>query len=115
MGDPDFVVVKDASGHGVGGIIIGKGETCVPTVFLMEWSQYIKDALVSELNPTGTITITNSDLECACLLLLWLIMEDVCALKLVSHGDNQQCIGCNTWHQEAQKMRNSYSAPWLYG
>ena len=30
---PHFVGIKDASGHGVGGIIVGELEACVPTVF----------------------------------------------------------------------------------
>jgi hypothetical protein len=33
MGEPDFVGVKDASIHGVGGVVIGHKEACVPTVF----------------------------------------------------------------------------------
>jgi hypothetical protein len=37
MGAPDFVGVKDASIHGVGGIVIGENMACIPTVFRMEW------------------------------------------------------------------------------
>lgn len=33
MGATDFVGVKDASLHGVGGIVVGDKEACVPTVF----------------------------------------------------------------------------------
>jgi hypothetical protein len=93
-GWPDYVGVKDASGHGVGGIIVGEGKECVPTVFRFEWPQWVKDDLVSETNPTGRLT--NSDLECAGLLLLWLIMEDVCALDTGCHvalfSDNQPTV-----------------------
>ena len=80
---PDFVGVKDASGHGIGGVIVGENKACVPTVFRYEWPQDIKDELVSDSNPTGKLT--NSDLECAGLLMLWLVMEDVCS---ISSGDH---------------------------
>ena len=77
-GHPDYIGVKDASGHGVGGIIVGENMPCPPTVFRMPFSQEIRDDLVSFKNRKGRIT--NSDLEFAGLLLLWLIMEDVCKL-----------------------------------
>ena len=32
-GWPDFVGVKDASGHGVGGVVVGENEAYTPTVF----------------------------------------------------------------------------------
>jgi hypothetical protein len=80
---PEFVGVKDASKHGVGGIIVGELRACVPTVFRAEWPKDIKDRLISEKNPTGTIT--NSDLEMAGLLLLFLVMEEVCAFEATAH------------------------------
>jgi hypothetical protein len=80
---PDFVGVKDASKHGVGGIIVGEGKACTPTVFRIEWPLFIKASLVSQSNPAGTIT--NSDLEMAGLLLLWLVIEEVCELEAASH------------------------------
>ena len=73
---PDYIGVKDASGQGVGGIIIGENKECIPTVFRLEWPEDIKQDLLSQENPNGRIT--NSDLEMAGLLMLWLIMEDVC-------------------------------------
>jgi hypothetical protein len=42
MGETDFVGVKDASIHGVGGIVVGDKRECVPTVFRMEWPEDIK-------------------------------------------------------------------------
>jgi hypothetical protein len=80
---PDFVGVKDASKHGVGGVIVGENKACTPTVFRVEWPQCIKNLLVSEDNPAGSIT--NSDLEMAGLLLLWLVMEEVCGLEATTH------------------------------
>ena len=78
-GWPDFVGITDASGHGLGGIIIGEGKTVTPIVFRWQWPQDISDSIVSDANPTGTIT--NSDLEMAGLLMLWLVMEEVCEVK----------------------------------
>jgi hypothetical protein len=43
MGEPDFIGVKDASIYGVGGVIIGEEEECVPTVFRMEWPKWVQD------------------------------------------------------------------------
>jgi hypothetical protein len=64
MGNPHYVGVKDASIHGVGGIIVGDEKACVPTVFRLEWPQDIKDeVLKTNANKKGKLT--NSDLECA--------------------------------------------------
>jgi hypothetical protein len=82
-GWPDFVGVKDASGHGIGGIIIGEGKACTPTVFRVEWPPDIKQDLVSFANPKGRLT--NSDLEMAGLLTLWLVMEQVCVFQPADH------------------------------
>jgi hypothetical protein len=73
---PDYVGIKDASKQGVGGIIIGEQKGVPPTVFRLEWPNDIRQDIISENNPEGSIT--NSDLEMAGLLLLWLVMEDVC-------------------------------------
>ncbi len=72
----DFVGIVDASSHGVGGVVIGELAECVPTVFHWEWPTDIKENLCSASNPTGGIT--NSDLEMAGILLLWLVTEKVC-------------------------------------
>jgi hypothetical protein len=69
-GWPDYIGVCDASSHGVGGIIFGKHMACVPTVFRWEWSQEVKEAYLVK-------TISNSDLEMAGLLFLWLVVESV--------------------------------------
>jgi hypothetical protein len=68
---PNYIGVCDASSHGVGGVIIGENEACVPTVFRWEWSQDVKAQYLAK-------KITNSDLEMAGLLFLWLVMESVC-------------------------------------
>ena len=93
-GWPDFIGIKDASGHGVGGIIVGENCACTPTVFRLEWPADIKADINTQRNPKGRIT--NSDLELAGLLLLWLIMEEVCPLTLACHcglfSDNQPTV-----------------------
>ena len=77
MGESDYVGVKDASIHGVGGVVVGHNKACVPTVFRMAWPQDIKDE-VQKTNDKKGGKLTNSDLECAGLLLLWLVIEAVC-------------------------------------
>ena len=67
----------------MGGVVIGELEACVPTVFPVEWPADVKANLVSEKNQNGKIT--NSDLEMAGLLLLWLMMEKVCGFKPASY------------------------------
>ncbi len=76
MGWPNFVGVKDASSHGIGGIIIGELSKCTPTVVWVAWLDNVTKAIISQSNPAGTIT--TSDLEMAGLLMLFVIMEHVC-------------------------------------
>ncbi len=79
MGVPEYIGTKDASGQGVGGVIVGNTKACTPTLFRFEWPDDIKADLVSKDNLDGRLT--NSDLEMAGLLLLWLCMEKVCDLR----------------------------------
>ena len=46
----DFIGVKDASKHRMGGIIVSKNLPRLPTVFRYEWLINIKDDLVSHSN-----------------------------------------------------------------
>ena len=41
-GWPHYIGVKDASNHGIGGIIMGEGKACIPTVFSLAWTEDIK-------------------------------------------------------------------------
>ena len=84
MGHPDHVGVKDASLHGVGGVIVGEGKACIPTVFRVEWPQWVKDEVL-KTNGRKKGDLTNSDLEMAGLVLLWLIMEEVCSFEPGDH------------------------------
>ena len=80
---PDYVGITDASGHGCGGIIIGEHKAVPPTVFRLKWPSIIRHNIKTHDNPNGTIT--NSDLEFARLLLLWLTMEAVCPTLTNTH------------------------------
>ena len=71
MGWPHYIGVKDAYSHGIGGIVMGEGKACTPTVFYLAWPDDIK-----ELFRKGSIK--NSDLEMASILMLWIVMEEVC-------------------------------------
>ena len=68
----DYIVVKDVSGHGVGVVVSGENLPCTPTVFRMQWPEWVKIEITSSSNRMGMLTI--SDLEMAVLLLLWLVM-----------------------------------------
>jgi hypothetical protein len=70
-GWPDYIGVCDASSHGVGGVVFSENDTCIPPVFRWEWPQVIRDKYHAK-------EISNSDLEMAGLLFLWLVMEAVC-------------------------------------
>jgi hypothetical protein len=76
-GWPDFVGIVDASGQGVSGVIFGELTACTPKVFQWQWPEDVMANIKTFHNPGGTIS--NSDLEMAGLLLLWLVMEEVCS------------------------------------
>jgi hypothetical protein len=76
VGWPDYVGIVDASGHGAGGVVLGEISACTPVVFRWEWPDDIKHNIISLTNPTGKLT--NSDLEMAGLVILWLVIEGVC-------------------------------------
>ena len=75
-GWPHYIGYTDASSHGFGGIIVGETLGLAPTVFRGQWPEDITRNLLTYENPQGTIT--NSDLEMAGLLYLWLVMEAIC-------------------------------------
>ena len=50
MGEADFVGIKDASIHGVGGIVVGHNKPCIPTVFRVEWPADIKEEVLKTNN-----------------------------------------------------------------
>jgi hypothetical protein len=93
-GWPHVIGVSDASKHGVGGMIVGEGMAVIPTVFRFEWPEHIKNDLCSTENPSGSIT--NSDLELAALLMLFLAIEavvgDVSEKHVALYSDNSPSV-----------------------
>jgi hypothetical protein len=71
-------------------MVFGKNKVCVPTVFWWEWPPTIKELYHDE-------KITNSDLEMAGLLFLWLVMESVCGdlrkRRVTLFSDNSLKVG----------------------
>ena len=100
MGWPDVVGIVDASLEGAGGVVVGEAEKCVPTVFRLEWPDEVKALF-------RTKKLTNSDLEMAGLLLLFLVTERVGGLRQGSHvalfSDNTPTVG---WAQRLASKRS---------
>jgi hypothetical protein len=94
MAWPDIVGVTDASSFGVGGIIVGERWAIPPTVFRYQWPDIITQAVKSDANPNGTLT--NSDLEMAALLLLFLVIEgvvgDIANAHVALYSDNSPSV-----------------------
>ena len=60
------------SGHGICGVVFDEKISCTPTVFRMQWSEWVKREIISSCNRTETLK--NSDFEMDGLLLLWLVI-----------------------------------------
>lgn len=71
--DADYVHHTDACGLGAGGVIRSGRKTIKPIVWQFEWPKEIREKLITDKNPSGTLTI--NDLELAGIVLGWLIME----------------------------------------
>ncbi len=56
--------------------MLGEISACTPVVFCWEWPDDIKQDIISLNNPTGRLT--NSNLEMAGLVILWLVIEGIC-------------------------------------
>ena len=106
---PDYIGVKDASAHRVGGIIIGERKEALPTVFRMQWPPDITASVISETNPNGTLT--NSDLERGCSYcgLLWKKYALISLVRtlLSSATTPLLFIGCSGWQHETRRLQCS--------
>ena len=58
MGWPEFVGIMDASGEGVGGVVVGEDAKCMPTVYQMKWTDDIKKGLKTKENPARKLSIS---------------------------------------------------------
>ena len=47
-GWPQYIGVKAASSHGIGGIIVVEDKACVPTVFSFAWPEDIQELYCKE-------------------------------------------------------------------
>ena len=99
---PDYIGIIDASSHGARGVIIGELLELPPMVFCFQWPPEISADIVSSTNPKGRIT--NSNLEMAGLLLLWLCIEviapDLAHKHVTLFSDNSPTVSWVTkWRQ----------------
>jgi hypothetical protein len=94
-GWPDYVGIVDASGHSAGGVVLGENSACTPVVFRWEWPEDIKQDIKTFSNPSGRLS--NSDLEMAGLVILWLVIEGVCVdlreKRVTLFSDNSSTVG----------------------
>ena len=70
---PDFVGYSDACGIGAGGVWSSGLKYLQPLMWQFEWPEDIKNALITDHNPDGYLTI--NDLELAGYVLNWLALE----------------------------------------
>ncbi len=92
---PDYVGIVDASGHSTGGVVLGENSACTPVVFHWEWPEDIKQDIKTFSNPLGRLS--NSVLEMAGLVILWLVIEGVCVdlreKRVTLFIDNSPTVG----------------------
>ena len=77
--DPHYIGHCDASGSGAGGVWFSGTRCMIPTVWRVQFPPDITAAVVSDSNPTGSLT--NSDLEMAGVLLHHLVLETIIRTK----------------------------------
>ena len=89
--------------------MVGENMAIVPTVFRLEWPEEVRALVISDANPNGKIT--NSDLECAGGLLLWLVIEQVVPCLNNKHvgllNDNSPTI---SWLQRMNSRHSKTAA-----
>jgi hypothetical protein len=71
--EPDYIGYCDASAYGAGGVWFSGRCPLPETVWRLQWPADISAAVISESNPTGTLT--NSDLEMAAVVLQLNVLE----------------------------------------
>eukprot|EP00956_Cyclotella_meneghiniana_P003235 scaffold3946_cov41-Cyclotella_meneghiniana.AAC.2 len=59
MGPPDFVGVQDASIYRMGAVIIGEEKACIPTVFRVEWPQWVQQEVLKTKSCARSTTSEN--------------------------------------------------------
>jgi hypothetical protein len=77
--DPHYIGHCDASGSGAGGVWFSGTRCMIPTVWRVQFPPDITAAVVSDSDPTGSLT--NSDLEMAGVLLHHLVLKTLIRTK----------------------------------
>jgi hypothetical protein len=93
----DYVGYCDASAFGAGGVWFSGRLSITPTVWRVQWPHDITTNVVSDSNPTGTIT--NSDLEMAGVLIHQMVLEQLVDMRhkrSVIHCDNSPSVSWAT-------------------
>jgi hypothetical protein len=76
-------------------VVLGENSACTPIVFRWEWPEDIKRDMKTVTNPSGRLS--NSDLEMAGLVILWLIIEgigvDLREKRVTLFSDNSPTVG----------------------
>jgi hypothetical protein len=103
---PDYIGHSDACGLGAGGLWGNGLKTIKPFLWQVPWPTDIRQALITDANPSGTITI--NDLELAGLLLNWLALECQKDIPLELHHIGTFCDNTSAvaW---SHKLRTSKS------
>ena len=102
---PDFISIVDASSYGVGGIVLGENSACPQMVFRLQWPAEITADVVSLMNPEDQLT--NSDLDMAGLLILWLCPS--------SATIRQRSVGFSAWLHAIPGWPRSWFEHWRFG
>ena len=103
---PDYLGHSDACKLGAGGTWTSGLKAMKPFLWQLRWPDNIQRQLVTESNPTGSLTI--NDLELAGLLLNWIALECQSGVPLAFHHIGAFCDNTSavSW---AQKLRTSKS------
>ena len=104
---PHYLGYSDACGLGAGGVWCSGTHSLQPTVWQVQWPQAIKAKLITDKNPSGSLTI--NDLELAGIVLHWLVLEWMqIPLKYCHIGTFCDNVSATVW---AHRLRTSTSIP----
>ena len=104
-GKPHFLGHCDACIQGAGGVWHSGVDDLWPAVWRIPWPKEVQDNFVSSTNREGTISI--SDLECAGLLLHYLVLEHITPLRhkhVGAYCDNTPTV---SWTAKMASKRSS--------